>query len=113
MKKRLLISGLISGIILCMPVNAQKGNETKTKLFTIGQGEKPVYSECSILLNSSGSAVSLVTIDKNSKYYMYDKGTRKGPYEDSKNIGWVSNDNADDMNTSIYYDENTINLENN
>jgi hypothetical protein len=80
-------------------------------MFSINEGEIPVYSECSLFLVSGGSTVSLVTKDKNDKYFLYDHGKRKGPYDDAKEITWEKDEEGGLVNSIAEYDESRMNHE--
>jgi hypothetical protein len=109
MKKYLLYLILLFALRQPVFINAQVSSAVKTKLFTISAGEKPVYSECTISISSTGSNVSLVTADDNGKFYLYGKGLRKGPFDDAKSTEWHGDEDADEMNTSIYTDSSETN----
>ena len=92
-------------VLLCI-VNAQTA-VSKKKVFEIGPGEEPVYSEYTLLLSSSGTDVSMVTTSATDKYFLYINGQKKGPFEDPKKIEWTD-DREEDMYSSVYRDNRVV-----
>jgi hypothetical protein len=106
--KFLVLLVIISPAVL---LNAQVTNVIKTKLFSISAGEKPVYNECKLYMNSSGNSVSLVTNDTTGKFYVYENGERLGPIVDFKKIVQKPQDEKDILTSSVYVSERPTNQE--
>ena len=65
----------------------------KKILATLQSGEEPMYYESCIPLSFSGGSLHLVT-RKNSQFYIYENGTRKGPVKDTQIGAFDCNDNG-------------------
>jgi hypothetical protein len=91
-------------IISCLYISFETlhGQSNRQILFSIGNDEIPVYDESRIYLENSGTRVSMVTMNFDSKYFLYENGERKGPFENTESCGFVPGDNEENMSSSSY-----------
>jgi hypothetical protein len=111
MNKHLKILVLLVTISPAVLLNAQINKAVQTKLFSISQGERPVYDECKLYMSSSGNTVSLVTNDANGKFYVYESGKKRGPIDDFKKIIQKPQDEKNILSSSVYVSERPTNKE--
>jgi hypothetical protein len=79
--KKIINTLLIFG--LCSTLSAQQAEQKV--LVTLQNGEEPMYYESCIPMSFAGGNLFLVT-RLNNQFFVYDKGTRKGPFKDASSI---------------------------
>jgi hypothetical protein len=83
-------SGKLSiSLLLLMPMGLLTGQSPTAKIqfkpqFSIGQGERPITGQSSILLSPIGSNVTVLTEDGDGSIYVYTNGNKSGPFRDLK-----------------------------
>jgi hypothetical protein len=102
MKSKIRLPVLVLLFIWVQPNGSLHAQVKRQILFTIGPGETVLYGKSEIFLENSGGKVSLVTVDGNSKYFFYDKGIRKGPFENSSDCNFETAKDDESLYTSIY-----------
>jgi hypothetical protein len=70
-------------------------------VFTINAGEAPVYDESRLFLENSEN-ISMVTMNDEGKYFLYENGERKGPFDDAASTGFHESEDQQEMYSSIY-----------
>jgi hypothetical protein len=95
-------SVLIILSLLSIPFVFLQGQSVRQNLFSIGIDEIPVYDESCIFLENSGNRVTMVTMNFDSKYFFYENGEKKGPFENTESCGFEPGGNEDNMSSSTY-----------
>jgi hypothetical protein len=80
---------LILFLITLVSSNGQQeaAKLSRKLLFSIGEGEKAVFSESSIALSPIGNSVIVLTSDDEGRIYVYDNGKKRGPFKDINETG--------------------------
>lgn len=94
--------GFIILSCLFISVASLHGQAIRQNLFSIGIDEIPVYDESRIYLENSGNKVSMVTMNFDSRYFLYENGEKKGPFENSDSCGFEFEVNEENMSSGIY-----------
>jgi hypothetical protein len=94
--------GFIIVSCFCISFVSLQGQSKRQILFSIGNDEIPVYDESRIYIENSGTSVSMVTMNFDKKYFLYENGEKKGPFENTESCGFEPGENEENMNSSTY-----------
>lgn len=82
---RQILTLLVLFTFACQPSTSQTPAALRNVLITLQPGEKIMYAESCLALSVLNNQVALITRMGN-KFYVYDKGQRKGPFDNLEGI---------------------------
>ncbi|MBN2484953.1 MAG: hypothetical protein JXB34_03165 [Bacteroidales bacterium] len=91
MKKSFLVPVIIAGLISAVDSLAQQAEQKV--LVSLQKGEEPMYYESCIPMSFANGNLHLVT-RAGGQFYVYENGTRKGPFKNTSNIAAGNCDDA-------------------